>query len=577
MQLPRVLDVGEVIGHRPSRHILRDHLRSLKQEDLIGFYMAAQRFATDAKFGEEVDASLVPAAERLVAQYGGNKTVKKALKEGGAAKAVQHGRVSGVVFGQAQRAVLAEITRIYREYEESDEADELFNMLAVHIADGAGIDVSGLRRKAVPPADNDAEPAEDEATAAAPPAARAPLTLVVPGAGGDGALANESASLVPPPHTPRGGSVDLSGKQSSQLVEKIMSKRSCMRGSMENLQAAAAAGGGEKAGEQERAQAAPAKRGAPVIPAGNLVAKSGPGHRIAFKDVVYNPLGVEMLRTFMHTEHNEENLHFHLAVRAFRRRVQSREDMIREAEQLWSRFMDESSKEEVTISAAIKKALRKELDTNPSTTSFDSTDRSVVKTMLSDVFRRFSSSRLHSKYVARLEETMKELQRKAVVHRRTKSAQLSAAPRGAVSLEDVVMDQDLLGAYIQFCADEYSEEGILFWCAADEYLAASKAGDTPADALRALASEIEERHLVPHAPYELAVDGGARRRCSAAIADGTLDADLFRSLQEAVFQSLKGDSFPRFLESPAYRDVRHLPPSSNRGFFSCVSSCVKSS
>lgn len=87
-----------------------------------------------------------------------------------------------------------------------------------------------------------------------------------------------------------------------------------------------------------------------------------------------------------------------------------------------------------------------------------------------------------------------------------------------------------------------------FWRSCEEY-----AELTDLTERRRLARAIFDAHLAEGAPEPVNVDAHARQH---ALNLDCAPPDLFAAAQKQVFNLMKFDSFPRFLKSDLYQDVR---------------------
>lgn len=361
--------------------------------------------------------------------------------------------------------------------------------------------------------------------------------------------------------------------------------------------------------------------GSAVGTAASAAARPCAPPQLAFRDLLYNPLGIEIFYDYMRLEHNDENLLFHMCARRFRRRVHvSAEAQRDEARAIRDRFLCATSPDEVNISSAARRkaATAVERDT-VARTVFDHVSVAVTRVIRADIYTRFLLSRSHASRLDELRRVVLAASHDATVDRRAAMRQVAGArgvdagsaggagvgvagasagggagptaarargPRAsdrrwnmkrAGSDSDVVAaaagparahdqtlagtlaDEHLLRLFIESSAGEFSEELPLFWCAADEYRMGWARHDDIAN-LMALARAIFRRYVEGGAEYEVPCDARERERIAAAVRTHQSDASTFAALQASIFTLMEMSTHPRFLRGDAYAQAEATRP-----------------
>uniref|UniRef100_A0A667ZNI1 Regulator of G protein signaling 16 n=1 Tax=Myripristis murdjan TaxID=586833 RepID=A0A667ZNI1_9TELE len=108
--------------------------------------------------------------------------------------------------------------------------------------------------------------------------------------------------------------------------------------------------------------------------------------------------------------------------------------------------------------------------------------------------------------------------------------------------------RDGLCAFTAFLVSEFSEENIAFYFACEEYRGIKSASKLPAKA-----QKIYDEFISSEAPREVNIDHETRDITKAnMLAPSTSCFDL---AQHRIYMLMAKDCYPRFLRSPAYRDL----------------------
>ncbi|GAU91800.1 hypothetical protein RvY_03989 [Ramazzottius varieornatus] len=127
---------------------------------------------------------------------------------------------------------------------------------------------------------------------------------------------------------------------------------------------------------------------------------------------------------------------------------------------------------------------------------------------------------------------------------------------GKMTLTEVLQHPKGLNIFQAFLASEHSEENINFWLACQEYRLLNRSKE-----MKVMAKKMYEHFIAVSGREAVNVDGGVR----SAILD-TLEeahAGLFDAACKQVFDLMKSDSFPRFLTSSYYLQLRQMIGSSD--------------
>lgn len=207
---------------------------------------------------------------------------------------------------------------------------------------------------------------------------------------------------------------------------------------------------------------------------GDEVGDDGEQPSLCFEDLLRNPLGMEILRSFMHAARSEEHLDAFLAAERFRSRpfAPSRAEM----DAIYNQFVFPGSATCVGLSgAAARSVFDKITSAAPTRAAFCELRDAVVATMRLSVFPRLAQSSFHAACVGQIADRLAEMRRRTTraappprdaVHE-AKAA--GAAQRPATSLQDVLEDSMLRDALQRFCEEEHSAENVTFWIAVQGY------------------------------------------------------------------------------------------------------------
>ncbi|XP_067936118.1 regulator of G-protein signaling 12-like isoform X3 [Watersipora subatra] len=116
----------------------------------------------------------------------------------------------------------------------------------------------------------------------------------------------------------------------------------------------------------------------------------------------------------------------------------------------------------------------------------------------------------------------------------------------AVSFENLLQDEEGVGAFSEFLKKEYSQENIRFWLACKNF----KSLEDPSQQLQ-VASHIYNTYLSPLATDAVNIDS-----CAAKNAEEYLTSpspSMFDEAQCQIFTLMKRDSYTRFIKSPFYQ------------------------
>ncbi|XP_029906329.1 regulator of G-protein signaling 16 [Myripristis murdjan] len=116
------------------------------------------------------------------------------------------------------------------------------------------------------------------------------------------------------------------------------------------------------------------------------------------------------------------------------------------------------------------------------------------------------------------------------------------------SFEKLLSSKYGLCAFTAFLVSEFSEENIAFYFACEEYRGIKSASKLPAKA-----QKIYDEFISSEAPREVNIDHETRDITKAnMLAPSTSCFDL---AQHRIYMLMAKDCYPRFLRSPAYRDL----------------------
>ncbi|XP_071369046.1 regulator of G-protein signaling 16 [Centroberyx affinis] len=119
------------------------------------------------------------------------------------------------------------------------------------------------------------------------------------------------------------------------------------------------------------------------------------------------------------------------------------------------------------------------------------------------------------------------------------------------SFEKLLTSKYGLCAFTAFLVSEFSEENIAFYFACEDYRGTKSAAKLPAKA-----QKIYDEFIGSEAPREVNIDHETRDITKANMQ--TPSPACFDQAQHKIYMLMAKDCYPRFLRSPAYRDlVRH--------------------
>ncbi|XP_072294419.1 regulator of G-protein signaling 5-like [Eucyclogobius newberryi] len=115
-----------------------------------------------------------------------------------------------------------------------------------------------------------------------------------------------------------------------------------------------------------------------------------------------------------------------------------------------------------------------------------------------------------------------------------------------------------LCAFTAFLVSEFSEENIAFYFACEEYRNCKVLSKLPSKA-----QKIFDEFICPDAPREINIDHETRDITRANMDAPSLSC--FDSAQHKIYLLMVKDCYPRFLRSPAYKDLLHqAKPDANK-------------
>ncbi|XP_051233471.1 regulator of G-protein signaling 5-like isoform X2 [Dicentrarchus labrax] len=116
------------------------------------------------------------------------------------------------------------------------------------------------------------------------------------------------------------------------------------------------------------------------------------------------------------------------------------------------------------------------------------------------------------------------------------------------SFEKLLSSKYGLCAFTAFLVSEFSEENIAFYFACEDY----RSTKSPAK-LSAKAQKIYDEFIGSDAPREINIDHETRDITKANMLE--LSSSCFDLAQHKIYMLMAKDCYPRFLRSPAYRDL----------------------
>lgn len=116
------------------------------------------------------------------------------------------------------------------------------------------------------------------------------------------------------------------------------------------------------------------------------------------------------------------------------------------------------------------------------------------------------------------------------------------------SFEKLLSNKHGLMAFTAFLVSEFSEENIAFYVACEDFRSTKSAAK-----LSAKAQRIYDEFICTDAPREVNIDHETRDITRANLKDPS--TSCFDMAQHRIYLLMAKDCYPRFLRSPAYKDL----------------------
>ncbi|XP_053179015.1 regulator of G-protein signaling 16 [Scomber japonicus] len=116
------------------------------------------------------------------------------------------------------------------------------------------------------------------------------------------------------------------------------------------------------------------------------------------------------------------------------------------------------------------------------------------------------------------------------------------------SFEKLLSSKYGLCAFTSFLMSEFSEENVAFYFACEDYRNTKSVAKLPAKA-----QKIYDEFIGSDAPREINIDHETRDITKANMLE--LSPSCFDQAQHKIYMLMAKDCYPRFLRSPAYRDL----------------------
>ena len=288
-----------------------------------------------------------------------------------------------------------------------------------------------------------------------------------------------------------------------------------------------------------------------------------------------NPLGVQILRSFMITEFSVDNYDFVLSIIKLQSRYLSLEEIRARLLFIYATFLEKNSKHEVTFPSPMRKELQKIFNTNSDALAaadvhvFDAIAYVVMSTIKTDIMRRFVRSTVYQEMIKdfaernreRRDETQTKLPSPSPTARNSAILSLSSSPlsspkseSSAVSLDFVLNDDDLLHSFHHFCQREHSDENIRLYVAVRDYRKAHKElGDralVEQGDIFNIAHKVFTDFIEPTAPFLVTLSSDIRNAIQVDLYSGR--GDIFDDAVNCAIDRMRTDSFARYLRSNDY-------------------------
>ena len=300
----------------------------------------------------------------------------------------------------------------------------------------------------------------------------------------------------------------------------------------------------------------------------------------------FNPLGSQLIRSFMQAEYSVDNYDFLLAVDQFSSRAMDERQRRKEAKAIYQTFLSPNSKREVTFPSDMRADLHRRVGAHTAAADdrdaaldaglFDGILDVVLSTVRTDVFRRFLRSPLFGDLNALLVERWNRSREeplspsaakaKGLTSRdsagsrapsRSSAGSVSAEEAVGVSFNEVLADEALLSAYVSFCKREHSEENVLFYVEARRY-ASLQRGAVAIEEVDRQARAIHAQYVASDAPFEVHLPPALRASITSEL--NFLHPEIFQDAVRFVVDIMRKDSGKRFLRTPAATKGVKKPP-----------------
>lgn len=118
---------------------------------------------------------------------------------------------------------------------------------------------------------------------------------------------------------------------------------------------------------------------------------------------------------------------------------------------------------------------------------------------------------------------------------------------GPITFEGLLSNRASLLFFEQFCIDDVSAENLLFWLELQDYRVVESA-----DYRTVLANKLFNKYMVEDADMALGISSHMRKKVKMDIERGCISDGTFDEIEACVYNTLRNDMFPRFVQSMHY-------------------------
>ncbi|KAF1768273.1 hypothetical protein GCK72_000085 [Caenorhabditis remanei] len=138
---------------------------------------------------------------------------------------------------------------------------------------------------------------------------------------------------------------------------------------------------------------------------------------------------------------------------------------------------------------------------------------------------------------------------RTTTHEKPKKVTFELVLKWGVSFEELLNHETGRRAFTAFLKSEYSDENILFWIACEEIKR-----ERNSEKVEEKARIIYEDFVSILSSKEVSLDATVREKINENMKSPT--SETFNIAQKQIYTLMQRDSYPRFIVSPIYRELR---------------------